>query len=129
MRPKIRSARSRFVPAAIILLVISLSGDAIATAQETPGRPENAVSGGVTVEAVSETEWKIINPDGVFVGLLKSEEKKSFTFYDAEGTFIGAITESGDWFHRLYRKRDTRIRPEEAQLYTEALKAIEAIKK
>lgn len=87
-----------------------------------------AFAGDVSVEAVSGQEWKIINPDGEVVGLLRSETRKSFTFYDAGGSFVGTILESKAWMHRLYRKRTTQVTPEEARLYLDALKAIEAIR-
>jgi len=129
MKQKPHSAIKRLLLAFIMLAAISILGRADGAAQEAAVDAENAVSGGVTVEVVSQTEWRIINPEGAFVGTLKSVEQKGFTFFDTDGTFIGTITESGAWFHRLYRKRDTRITPDEAKLYTDALKAIEAVKK
>jgi len=82
----------------------------------------------VTVEPAGQGEWKIINHEGVAVGTLVSSELKSFKLYDASGIFMGTILESKEWFHRLYRKRDTRIAPAEARLYIQALKAIDLIK-
>ncbi len=90
---------------------------------------EKPTVNGITVEQVGDGEWRIINQDGEFVGTLKSEKQQSFTFYDAGGVFMGTILESKDWIHRLYRKRDTRVTPEEARLYIDALKAIEIINK
>ena len=41
---------------------------------------------------------------------------------------IGTILEDKSWRHRLYRKRDTRVKPEDAKLYVEALKVIDSIR-
>ena len=82
----------------------------------------------ITVEPVGQGKWRIINHEGMAVGTLVSEGLQSFKFYDSNGVFIGTILRSKEWFHRLYRKRDTRITPEEARLYLQALKAIELIK-
>ena len=129
MKPQSHSTFRRLLLVVITISAISVFGQGVVDAQEAPGNGENTVAAGPGVEAVSETEWRIINPAGEFEGTLKSTEQKAFTFFDAEGMFIGTITESGDWLHRLYRKRDTRITPDEARLYIDALKVIELIKK
>ena len=82
----------------------------------------------ITVEQSGQGEWNIFR-DGEFVGTMKSDTLRSFTFFDTNGVFMGTIPESKVWFHRLYRKRNTQITPEEARLYRDALKAIEIIKK
>ena len=110
-----------------IFLAISVCLGAAVSAQET--NTESSKVGDVTVEPVGEGEWRITNQDGQFVGTLKSERQQSFTFYDTSGVFIGTILESKAWLHRLYRKRDTRVTPEEARLYIDALKAIEILEK
>ena len=122
----------RYSPKKILILfwmffVASVFLSAAAPAQQID--PAGPVVGGVTVEQAGEGEWRIINQDGQFIGILKSERQQSFTFYDASGVFMGTILESKEWFHRLYRKRDTSVKPEEARLYIDALKAIEIIKK
>ena len=78
----------------------------------------------VRVEAVGTSEWHLYDPEDQFVGILKSSQRQNFTLYDAGGTFIGTIRDSRAWFHRLYRKRNTRVTPEEARLYLLALEAI-----
>ena len=83
----------------------------------------------ITVEQSGQGEWKIIKQDGEMVGTLKSDTLRSFTFFNTADVFMGTIRESKVWCHRLYRKRDTRITPEEAKLYMDALKAIEIIKR
>ena len=89
----------------------------------------DAASSGVdNFEQISANEWRILNEDGEFIGTLKSSSGKTFTFYDSTGVFIGAILEDKSWRHRLYRKRDTRVQPEEARLYVEALKVIDSIR-
>lgn len=87
-----------------------------------------ASSGGAQFEQISASEWRILNESGDFIGTLKSSSGKTFTFYDSTGVLIGAILEDKSWRHRLYRKRDTRVQPEEARLYVEALKVIDAIR-
>ena len=96
-------------------------------AQEAGTTDPTAVQ--VTVEQAGQGEWRIIDREGMVVGTLKSDGLKSFKVYDTGGIFIGTILESKEWFHRLYRKRDTKIKPEEARLYIQALKAIDIIKK
>ena len=90
------------------------------TALEEPGK--------VTIEQIKPGEWKIINKYGDFVGTLKSESKEVFQFYDTEGLFMGKIIESGVWFPRQYRSRETKIVSREVFLYLDALDAIEEIK-
>ncbi len=82
----------------------------------------------ITVEQSGQGEWSIIK-SGEVVGILKSDTLRSFTFFNTTDVFMGTIRESKVWFHRLYRKRDTRITSEEAKLYMDALKAIEIIKR
>ena len=112
-----------------VLLVMMVLGVALLSIMNNVNAQESPTVGGVTVEQVGDGEWRIINQNGEFVGTLKSAEQRSFTFYDTGGVFTGTILESKDWIHRLYRKRDTRVTPEEARLYIDALKAIEIIKK
>ena len=83
-------------------------------------------SGAANFEQISASEWRISNENGEFIGTLKSSSGKTFTFYDSTGVLIGTILEDKSWRHRLYRKRDTRVKPEEARLYVEALKVIDA---
>ena len=111
----------------IVVIAISIFNMIDVSAQEKD--TTDPAIGGVIVEQTGEGEWKIIKQEGEFVGTLKSEKQDSFTFFDTSGVFMGTILESKAWFHRLYRKRDTRIKPEEARLYIDALKAIEIIKK
>ncbi|MFH1993394.1 MAG: hypothetical protein ABIK98_13490 [Pseudomonadota bacterium] len=83
----------------------------------------------VKVEKIKDNEWNIINKDGEFVGTLKSESLRTFTFYNTTGMLVGTILESGAWQPRLYRSRDTLIQPDEAQLYLDALEATQLLKK
>ena len=128
MKPRTHSEIQRLLLVFMMVSAISIPVPTVVSAQDASTDAENAPAAKITVEAVSETEWRIINPAGEFVGILKSDEQKAFTFFDTDGTFIGTITASGTWFHRLYRKRDTRITPDEARLYIDALAAIDLIK-
>ena len=87
-----------------------------------------ASSGAAQFEQISAGEWRILNESGEFLGTLKSSSGKTFTFYNSGGVLIGAILEDKSWRHRLYRKRDTRVQPEEARLYVEALKVSDSIR-
>ena len=94
-------------------------------AQEQSG-PEAAAEG-VKVEKTSDFEWNIINKDGEFVGTLKSESLRTFTFYTTTGMLVGTILESGAWQPRLYRSRNTLVQPDEAKLYLDALDATKLV--
>ena len=96
-------------------------------AQEQAGT--DAIAGEVKVEKIKDNEWNIINKDGEFVGTLKSESLRTFTFYKTTGMLVGTILESGAWQPRLYRSRDTLVQPDEAQLYLDALEATKILKK
>ncbi len=106
---------------ALFVLMLIMSGDDVVLAADSSDSE-------VTVEQIRPGEWKMIRPDGEFVGTIMSDNRKSFRFFDAGGKFVGTVLESKAWFHRLYRKRNTQVTPEEARLYLNALKAIEAIK-
>lgn len=87
-----------------------------------------AIAEDVKVEKISDNEWNIINKNGEFVGTLKSESLRTFTFYNTTGMKVGTILESGAWQPRLYRSRNTLIQPDEAQLYLDALEATKILK-
>ena len=110
----------------LIFMAASMSAASSGRAQEVDTPDPNLLK--ITVEPVGQAQWRIIDHEGAAVGTLVSEGLQSFKFYDANGQFMGTILQSKEWFHRLYRKRDTRIRPEEARLYIQALKAIDLIK-
>jgi len=65
--------------------------------------------------------------NGALAGTLKRTEKGNFKFYDQGGGYVGLIVETGKWIPRDARRSYTSITPEEAQLYLDALKAIETL--
>jgi len=115
------------LPVAMIIFVTAFYSYADTA---TPGQNSSnaASSGAAQFEEISANEWRILNESGEFIGTLKSSSRKTFTFYNPTGILIGTILEDKSWRHRLYRKRDTRVRPEEARLYVEALKVIDLIR-
>jgi hypothetical protein len=72
--------------------------------------------------------WEMCNLSGDSVGTLKRTEAGNFGFYDKGGKYIGVILQSGTWIPWNARKRKTVIKPEEAQLYVDVLRAIKTIK-
>ena len=114
---------------ALVLVLAAISFYAVdqGRAQES-GAAETDTAESKRVIQISDNEWDILNNEGGVVGRLQSDSKTSFKFYDTSGLFIGTILESGGWQHRLYRKRNTQITPEEARLYLDALRAIAGIR-
>jgi len=113
---------------AVLLFTIALILNISPLLAQERATPEAAAEG-VKVEQINDHEWNIINKDGEFVGTLKSESLQTFTFYNTTGMLVGTILESGALQPRLYRSRDTLIKPDEAQLYLDALEATKILKK
>lgn len=114
------------ITAVFLLAAVLTSGVSVLFAQEPAGPEEAAES--VKVEKIGEHEWNIINSNGEFVGTIKSESLRTFTFYATTGMLMGTILETGAWQPRLYRSRNTLIQPEEARLYLDALEAVKILK-
>jgi len=86
-----------------------------------------AFSGQITPRPKGQNEWAMYDENAVFVGTLKRTEEGNFKFYDKGGGYVGLIVEAGRWIPRDSRRSYTSIEPEEAQLYLDALKAIETL--
>ena len=85
------------------------------------------LSAQITTRSKGQNEWAMYDDGGALVGSLKRTEKGNFKFYDQSGGYVGLIVETGKWIPRDARRSYTSITPEEAQLYLDALKAIEAL--
>ena len=81
----------------------------------------------ITPRPKGQNEWAMYDENAVFVGTLKRTEEGNFKFYDKGGGYVGLIVEAGRWIPRDARRSYTSIEPEEAQLYLDALKAIETL--
>jgi hypothetical protein len=81
----------------------------------------------ITPRPKGQNEWAMHDDSGALVGTLKKTEKGNFKFYDQSGGYVGLIVETGKWIPRDARRSYTSITPEEAQLYLDALKAIETL--
>lgn len=103
-------------------VVVTDPGVQGASATATAAEP-----GAVSVEKTDAGTWKVINKYGDFVGTLKSDTGQVFQLYDTANEFMGKIIESGIWYPRQYRSRDTKVIPREAYLYLDALEAIKII--
>ncbi|MDY6953090.1 MAG: hypothetical protein SWE60_16400 [Thermodesulfobacteriota bacterium] len=76
-----------------------------------------------------ENEWGLYSKTAnVAVATFKRTEEGNYKFYGGEGEYVGLILESKAWIPRDARRSYTRIKPEEAELYLDVLKAIETIK-
>ena len=74
-------------------------------------------------------EWGLYSKTGnVVVATVRKTEEGNYKFYGGEGEYVGLILESKAWIPRDARRSYTRIKPEEAELYLDVLKAIETIK-
>ena len=113
------SGQDQYRPDTVSRETESDATDQNASAAETPGE--------VTIQKIQDGEWKIINKHGDFVGTLKSDSKITFRLYDTSGLSMGRIIESGIWYPRQSRKRDTKVNSREAFLYLDALDAIKLI--
>jgi hypothetical protein len=80
----------------------------------------------LTPKAVGQNEWKMYTERGDFAGTLKRTKDGTFRLYNQDGDYAGAIIKSGIW--RPAKRHHPRVTPEAAQLYLDALKAIEKIK-
>jgi hypothetical protein len=99
---------------ATMSVLLCFSSLAVFSAQITP-RPKG------------QNEWAMHDDSGALVGTLKRTEKGNFKFYDQSGGYVGLIVETGTWIPRDARRSYTSIAPGEAQLYLDALKAIETL--
>jgi len=76
-----------------------------------------------------EGEWGLYSKAGnLVVATVKKTAEGNYKFYSGEGEYVGLILESKAWIPRDARRSYTRIKPEEAELYLDVLKAIETIK-
>lgn len=97
-------------------------GDDKKTAAETPEE--------VTVRKTGEGEWRVINRQGVFSGILRREPDNPTTYrlFSASGQYNGRILEGGLWLPKDAASKYTQIFENEVILYLDALDAIEKIK-
>jgi hypothetical protein len=79
----------------------------------------------MTFKAVSENEWQMFDQLGNLLGALKRTAKGTFKLYNKRGRYAGEIFKSGNW--KPQRRHHSRITPQAAQLYLNALKVIERI--
>jgi hypothetical protein len=91
--------------------------------------PLMVFAGEISVQKASENEWKLYDQAGDFIGTLKrirnGTDKGTYRLYNKRGRYAGQIFKSGNW--KPQRRHHPRITPEAAQLYLDALKAIQEI--
>ena len=87
--------------------------------------PLMVFAGEISVQTVSENEWKLYNQAGDFIGTLERTTKGPYRLYNKRGRYAGKIFKSGNW--KPQRRHHPRVTPEAAQLYLDALKAIQEI--
>ncbi len=87
----------------------------------------NAIADKIVVMQKEENVWEMRNGEGDYVGLLKKTEFGSYALYNKKEEYMGTILTSGVLQPKYHNRKTTKITREQAQLYLDALEAIDTL--
>ncbi|MCF8068273.1 MAG: hypothetical protein K9L30_06785 [Desulfobacterales bacterium] len=79
-------------------------------------------------KSAGENRWELINENGDIAGILEETKEGNFNLRDRNGNYGGLILSSGVWMPRGATTTRARVTAASAQLFLDALAAIEKIK-